>query len=47
MSNSNVKLEKKKKKEREALAKKLEIIENEVVIVEINKKISFLENAKK
>ena len=46
MSNCDVELEK-KKKEREALAKKLELVENEAAIAEMNNKIKFLENAKK
>ena len=37
----------KRKKEREAKAKRLEIAENEAAIVEMNNKIRFLENTKK
>ena len=46
LSPSAIKLEK-RRKEREAIAKRLEIAENEATIAEMNNKIKFLENAKK
>ena len=46
MSPSDIELEK-RRKEKVALAKKLEIAENEVAIVEMNNKIKFLENSRK
>ena len=46
MLPSNIELEK-KRKEKETFAKKLEIVENEAAIAEMNNKIKFLENAKK
>ena len=45
-SPSNIELEK-RRKEREAIAKRLEIVENEATIEEMNNKIKFLENARK
>lgn len=44
MSQSYIDLEK-KRKERESVAKRLEIVENEVSIAEMNNKIKFLENS--
>ena len=38
---------KRKRKEKDALVKRLEIAENEVAIDEMNNKIKFLENARK
>ena len=46
MSLSNIELEK-RRKQRDSLAKKLEIAESEVAIDEMNNKIKFLEIAKK
>lgn len=45
LSPSDIELEK-MGKEKDALAKKLEIVENEATIAEMNNKIKFLENAK-
>jgi hypothetical protein len=45
MSQSDIELEK-KRKEREAIAKRLEIAENEAAIAEMNNKIRFLESSK-
>ena len=41
MSNSNIELEK-KRKEREEVAKKLEMMENEATIAEMHNRIKFL-----
>ena len=46
ISPSNIELEK-KRKEKDALVKKLVIAENEAAIAEMNNKIKFLENARK
>ena len=46
MSPFDIELER-RRKEKEALAKKLEIAKNEVAIAEMNNKIKFLENYKK
>ena len=46
MSPSDIELEK-RRKEKDALAKRLEIVENEAAIAEMNNKIKFLEMAKK
>ena len=46
MSPSDIELEK-RRKERDTLAKRLEIVENEATIAKMNNKIKFLEMAKK
>ena len=46
MTPSDIELEK-RRKEKDALAKRLEIVEDEAAIAEMNNKIKFLEMAKR